>query len=34
MFEDEYIWNMVYETNFDTSLSITQYHSIYLQNVV
>ena len=34
MFEDEYIWNVVQDANFDTSLRITRYHPIYLQNVV
>ena len=33
MFEDEYSWNVVYETDFDISLIITQYYPIYLQNV-
>ena len=33
MFENEYIWNVVYEADFDISLIITQYYPIYLQNV-
>ena len=33
MFEDEYIWNVVYEADFDLSLIKTQNCCIYLQNV-
>ena len=33
MFENEYIWNVVYEADFDISLIITQYYPICLQNV-
>ena len=34
IFEGGYIWNVVYEADFDVSLIITQYYLIYLQNVV
>ena len=34
MFEDGYIWDVVYEADFDISLIITQDYFIYLQNVV
>ena len=34
MFEDGYVWNVVYEADFDISLIITKYYLIYLQNVV
>ena len=30
MFEDEYIWIVVYEADFDVSLIITQYYPIHL----
>ena len=34
IFEGGYIWNVVYEADFDVSLIITQYYLIYLQNEV
>ena len=33
MLEDEYIWNVVYEADFDLSLIKTQNYCIYLQNM-
>ena len=33
MFQDEYIWNVVYEANFDIFLKVTQYYHLLVQNV-
>ena len=33
MFEDEYIWNVACEADFDIFLKITQYYHLLVQNV-
>ena len=33
LFEDEHIWNVAYEANFDIFLEVTQYYYLLVQNV-
>ena len=33
LFEDEYIWNVTYEANFDIFLEVTQYYHLLVQNL-